>query len=268
MKIVVIDGPDLIGSMLVAKLIEDGQDAVLASAASGVNILTGEGLAAAVRNAWVVVDLSNPQSIDDASVIDFFTTSTLNLLAEETAAGVLHHVALSVVGTKRLPESRYFRGRIAQEDLIKLSSRPYTVVQATQFFDSVEDISALNTNGHEVRLAPALVQPVSREDVVATLAEVSQGPPRNGVVEVAGPEQFHLEEFIRHGLLARDDPRVVVADPEALYLGAHLRERTLLPGEGAHQGETRFRDWLAEPVDECSTETATQNSSGPMLRVV
>lgn len=220
MRIVVIDGPDPTGSMLVTRLLENGHDASLASVATGVNPLTGEGLAAAIRNAWVVVDVSNPPSFSDSSVIDTVTTSTLNLLAEETAAGVYHHVALSIVGTKRLPESRYFRAKIAQEELIRLSSRPYTVVESTQYFDSTKDLYEANSNGEEVRLAPALVQPVSREDVVAVLAEVSQAAPKNGIVEVAGPEQFRLEEFVRHGLIARDDPRIVVADSEALYFGA------------------------------------------------
>lgn len=244
MKIVIIGGIGAIASKLADKLAEQGHESVQASPATGVNVLTGQGLAAALRGASVVVDVSDPQSYGGASAIGFFQTSTLNLLAEETAAGVDHHVALSIVGANRLPESGYFRDRIDQEELIRLSSRPYTIVHATQFFESVSLISEAAAIDNEVRLAPALVQPLALEDLITTLAEITLGPPRNATVEVAGPELFHLEEFIRHGLIARQDPRVVVADPEALFFGARLHERSLLPREDAQIGATRFHDWL------------------------
>jgi uncharacterized protein YbjT (DUF2867 family) len=248
MKIVVIGGSGLIGSKLVTKLHERGHETVAASPDTGVNTLTGEGLATALAGASVVVDVSNAPSFEEAAVLEFFDTSTRNLLAAEAAAGVGHHVALSVVGTERLSESGYFRAKIAQEELIKDSSIPYSIVHATQFFEFVKSIAAAATDGNTVRLAPALIQPIAADDVAAAVGEISVGPPVNGVVEVAGPEQFGLDELIRRGLSARNDPREVIADPRARYFGAVLNERTLLPGDDARIAETRFEDWLSRPA--------------------
>ena len=229
MKIVVIGGSGLIGSKLVAKLRELGHEAVAASPDSGVNTLTGEGLAEVLKGASVVVDVSNSPSFEDAAVMKFFTTSTRNLLAAEAEAGVGHHVALSVVGTERLSESGYFRAKIAQEKLIKDSSIPFSIVHATQFFEFVKSIAASATDGNAVRLAPVLIQPMAADDVASALSRIAAGPPVNGTVEVAGPQQFRLDELIRQGLSARNDPREVIADPHARYFGADLGERTLVP---------------------------------------
>jgi uncharacterized protein YbjT (DUF2867 family) len=248
MKIVVIGGSGLIGSKLVTRLDEDGHDAVAASPDSGVNTLTGTGLADALQGAAVVVDVSNSPSFADAAVMEFFETSTRNLLAAEAAAGVGHHVALSVVGTERLSESGYFRAKIAQEQLIRDSSIPYSIVHATQFFEFVKSIAAAATDGDTVRLAPVLIQPIAADDVAGAVSRVAEGAPANGIVEVAGPEQFRLDELIRRALSARNDPRTVVADPHARYFGAELGERTLVPGDGARIGETRFEDWLRQPA--------------------
>ncbi len=245
MKIVVIGGTGLIGSKLVADLGRDGHEAVAASPASGVNTLTGEGLADALEGASVVVDVSNSPSFEDAAVLEFFETSTRNLLAAEEAAGVTHHVALSVVGTDRLGESGYFRAKTAQETLIESSQVPYSIVHATQFFEFVERMAKDATDGDTVRLAPVLVQPMAADDVAAAVARVAVGAPVNGIVEVAGPEPLRLDELVRQALTARDDPREVVADPDARYFGAELDERTLLPGDGARLGDTRFEDWLS-----------------------
>lgn len=248
MKIVIIGGTGLIGSKLVRKLKEHGHQAVPASPDSGVNTLTGEGLAEALAGADVVIDVSNSPSFEDAAVLKFFETSTGNLLAAEAAAGVRHHVALSVVGTDRLSESGYFRAKIAQEKLITSSPIPYSIVHATQFFDFIKSIADAATKGNTVRLAPVLIQPVAAEDVAKAVGRVSVGAPLNGTVEVAGPEQFRLDELIRRGLKERGDPREVVADPEARYFGAILGERTLLPGDNAKIAETRFEDWLAQSL--------------------
>jgi uncharacterized protein YbjT (DUF2867 family) len=245
MRIVVIGGSGLIGSKLVTILTEQGHDAVAASPKSGVNTLTGEGLAEILEGASVVVDVSNSPSFEDAAVIEFFTTSTRNLLTFEAAAGVGHHVALSVVGTERLSASGYFRAKIAQEKLIKESSIPFSIVHATQFFEFVTSIADAATDGNAVRLAPVLIQPMAADDVASAVASVTIGTPVNGTVEVAGPEQFRLDELVRQGLSARDDPREVVADPHARYYGAELSERTLVPSDGARLGETRFEDWLS-----------------------
>jgi uncharacterized protein YbjT (DUF2867 family) len=245
MKIVVIGGSGLIGSKLVAKLGEHGHEAVAASPRSGVNTITGEGLAEALDGASVVVDVSNSPSFEDAAVLEFFETSTRNLLAAETVAGVGHHVALSVVGTERLSESGFFRAKIAQEKLIKESSIPYSIVHATQFFEFVGSIAEAAADGDTVRLAPVLIQPMAAEDVAGAVGRVSVGSPVNGTVEVAGPERFRLDELVRRGLSARDDPREVIADPHARYFGAELGERTLVPGDDAILTETRFDDWLS-----------------------
>ena len=244
MTIVVIGGTGLIGSKLVPKLREHGHEAVPASPDSGVNTLTGEGLAEILDGAQVVVDVSNSPSFEDEAVLGFFSTSTRNLLEAEGAAGVGHHVALSVVGTDRLSESGYFRAKIAQEKLIEESNIPYSIVHATQFFEFVKSIADAATDGDTVRLAPVLIQPMAAEDVAAAVGRTAVEPPVNGIVEVAGPEQFRLDEFIRQGLEAREDPRDVIADPDARYFGARLDERTLVPGDDAGLAETHFEDWL------------------------
>ncbi len=250
MKIVVIGGSGLIGTKLVNKLREHGHEAVAASPNSGVNTLTGEGLADVLVGASVVVDVSNSPSFEDAAVMEFFKTSTRNLLAAEAEAGVGHHVALSVVGTERLSESGYFRAKIAQEKLIKESSIPYSIVHATQFFEFVKSIADAATDGNSVRLAPVLIQPMAADDVASAVGKIAVGTPVNGTVEVAGPEQFRLDELIRQGLSARNDPREVVADPHARYSGAELSERTLVPGDDAQLGETRFEDWLSRSASQ------------------
>jgi uncharacterized protein YbjT (DUF2867 family) len=248
MKIVVIGGTGLIGSRLVRKLNEQGHQAVPASPDSGVNTLTGEGLAEAFDGAAVVVDVSNSPSFEDTAVLKFFQTSTSNILKAEAAAGVGHHVALSVVGTERLSESGYFRAKIVQEKLISESSIPYSIVHATQFFEFTKRMADDATVGNTVRLPPVLIQPMAAEDVASAVARVAVGSPLNGTEEVAGPEQFRLDELIRRGLKERHDPREVVADPDARYFGAALGERTLLPGSKAILAETRFEDWLNQAL--------------------
>ncbi|HEX2404205.1 MAG TPA: NmrA family transcriptional regulator, partial [Acidimicrobiia bacterium] len=215
---------------------------------TGVNTVTGDGLPEALDGSDVVVDVSNSPSFEDAAVLDFFTRSTGNLLVAEAAAGVGHHVALSVVGTYRLSESGYFRAKIAQENLIKESSIPYSIVHATQFFEFIKGIADGATEGNIVRLAPVLIQPMAADDVAMLVSRTTVGPPMNGTVEVAGPEQFRLDEFIREGLTARNDPREVATDPEARYFGAVLRERTLVPDADAILGATRLEDWLAQSL--------------------
>src|SRR5262247_1815706 len=249
MKIVVIGGSGLIGSKLVIKLREQGHEVVAASPSSGVNALTGEGLAEALTGAQVVVDVSNSPSWEDAAVMKFFDTSTRNLLAYEAAEGVEHHVALSVVGTERLLESGYFRAKIAQENLIKGSSIPYSIVRATQFFEFVKGIADFSTDGNKVLLPPALIQPMAADDVASAVGQVAIGSPVNGTIEVGGPEQFRLYELVQRYLAARKDPREVVADPHARYYGVELSERTLVPGDDAQLGETRFADWLSRSAE-------------------
>jgi len=244
MKTVVIGGTGLIGSKVVRKLREQGNEAVPASPDTGVNTLTGDGLAEVLKGAAVVVDVSNSPSFEDTAVLNFFRTSTTNLLEAEAAAGVRHHVALSVVGTDRLSESGYMRAKIAQEKLIEGSSIPYSIVHATQFFEFIKSIADAATQGDTVRLAPVLIQPMAAEDVATAVAGVAVGAPLNDIVEVAGPEQFRLDEIVRRYLTARDDPRSVIADPHARYYGAELGERTLVP-DNATIGETRFEDWLS-----------------------
>jgi uncharacterized protein YbjT (DUF2867 family) len=248
MKIVVIGGSGLIGSKLVTKLGEQGHEAVPASPDTGVNTLTGEGLADVLAGASVVVDVSNSPAFEDNAVMEFFETSTRNILAAEAAAGVGHHVALSVVGTDRLSESGYFRAKIAQEKRIKDSSIPYSIVHATQFFEFVKSIADAATDGNTVRLAPVLIQPIAADDVAQELDRIAVGPPLNGITEVAGPEQFRLDELIRQGLAARNDPREVIADPGGRYFGAQLTERILVPGDDAILAETRFDDWLSQSM--------------------
>ena len=245
MKVVVIGGSGLIGSKLVEQLREAGQDPLSASPDSGIDTLTGEGLAEALEDARVVVDVSNAPMWDDAAVLEFFQTSTRNVLAAEADAGVGHHVALSVVGTERLLESGYFRAKLAQEEAIEAGSIPYTIVRATQFFEFLGRIADSSADGETVRLAPVLVQPEAADDVAATLADVAVGAPVNGIVELAGPEPFRLDELARRVLRANGDPSEVTSDPHARYFGAELDDRSLIPGDDARIAPTRFEDWLA-----------------------
>ena len=248
MKIVVVGGTGLIGSKLVNKLREDGHEAVAAAPNTGVNTLTREGLAHALKGASVVVDVSNSPSWDDAAVLNFFETSTRNLLTYEAAARVGHHVALSVVGTDRLSESGYFRAKIAQEKMIKESSIPYSIVHATQFFEFLKGLADISMIDGKVHLPPVLFQPMAAEDVASGVAKVAVDRPLNGIVEIAGPEQFRVDELVRRRLAALEDPREVIADPNALYSGAKISEKTLLPGNNARLGETRFETWLTQPA--------------------
>jgi len=244
MKIVVIGGTGLIGSKLVKKLREHGQEVVAASPNSGVNSVTGEGLADALKAASVVVDVTNAPSWEDTAVLKFFETSTRNLLAYGAAAGVGHYVALSVVGTERLLESGYFRAKLAQENLIKASSIPYSIVHATQFFEFVKQIADYSTDGNQVRLPPALFQPMAADDVASALGRIATSSPVNGTIEIGGPEKFRLDELVRRALAAFQDPREVISDPHGRYYGIQVSERSLVPGDDARFGETRFEDWL------------------------
>jgi uncharacterized protein YbjT (DUF2867 family) len=225
-----------------------GHEALAASPDSGVNTITGAGLREALKGASVVVDVSNSPSFEDKAVMTFFETSTRNLLAAEAEAGVGHHVALSVVGTDRLPDSGYLRAKLAQETLIKSSSVPYSIVHATQFFEFVKRIADEATQGDTVRLAPVLIQPIAASEVAAAVASISVGTPLNATVEVAGPEQVRFDVLIQRGLKARNDPRKVVADPHARYFGTELSERSLVAGSAARLGKIRFEDWLSQPA--------------------
>ncbi|GAA4468746.1 SDR family oxidoreductase [Phytohabitans houttuyneae] len=243
MKVVVIGGTGLIGSKVVARLGEHGHEAVAAAPNTGVNALTGEGLAEALAGADVVVDVSNSPSFEDAAVLEFFTTSTRNLLAAEAAASVGHHVALSVVGTERLQQSGYFRAKAAQEKLIEDGAVPYSIVRATQFFEFVKAMADAAAEGDSVRFAPVLFQPIVSDEVAQAVGRTAVGSPVKGMVEVAGPEQFRMDRFFREALAFRGDPREVVTDPQARYFGAEVGERTLLPGAEATLGEVRFGTW-------------------------
>jgi uncharacterized protein YbjT (DUF2867 family) len=249
MKIVVIGGTGLIGSKLVEKLRKDGHEPLAASPDTGVDAITGEGLAEALEGARVVVDVANAPAWEDAAVLDFFETSSRSLLAGETAAGVGHHVTLSVVGAGRLPESGYFRAKAAQEEVVKAGPVPYTIVRATQFFEFIGRIADSSTEGDAVRLPPALVQPESADDVASTLADVAVGAPLNDTVELAGPEAFPLDELARRFLMASGDPRQVAADVHARYFGAELDDRSLTPGDDARIATTHFEDWLRQSVN-------------------
>ena len=246
MKIVVIGGTGLIGSKLVPKLRQQGHEAVAAALNTGVNTLTGEGLAEVLQGASVVVDVSNSPSWEDAAVLKFFETSTRNLLTQGAAAGVTHHVALSVVGTDRLSESGYFRAKIAQEKLIKESSVPYSIVHATQFFEFLKGLADISMVGGQVHLPPVLFQPMAADDVASGVATVAVGAPVNRIVEIGGPEPFRVDELVQRHLASIKDPRKVVADPDARYAGAKLSERTLVPGSNARLGKTRYETWLAQ----------------------
>jgi uncharacterized protein YbjT (DUF2867 family) len=246
MKIVVIGGSGLIGSKLVIKLRNEGHEVIAASPSSGVDSVTGEGLADALKGTSVVVDVSNSPSWEDAAVLKFFETSTRNLLTNETAARVGHHVALSVVGTERLSESGYFRAKIAQEKMIKNSAIPYSIVQATQFFEFLKGLADISFDGDKVHLPHVLFQPMAADDVASAVARITVGLPVNGTIEIAGSEQFRIDELVRQRLAALNDPREVIADPEARYSGAKLSLKTLVPDKTAWLGETRFETWLAQ----------------------
>jgi uncharacterized protein YbjT (DUF2867 family) len=254
MKIVVIGGTGLIGSALVEKLRSDGHEAVAAAPNTGVNTLTGEGLAEALEGAQVVVDVANAPAWDDQAVLDFFETSSRNVLAAEADAGVGHHVTLSIVGAERLGDSGYMRAKVAQEALVKAGPIPYTIVRATQFFEFIGRIADSAADGDTVRLSPALVQPESADDVSATLADVAVGAPLNDTVELAGPEAFRLSELAQRVLSANGDPREVTADPHARYFGAELDDGSLTPGDDARIAPTRFEDWLARNTTQRSPQ--------------
>ena len=250
MKIVVIGGSGLIGSRLVSRLRQGGHEVVAGSPSSGVNSITGEGLAGALAGARVVVDVSNAPSWEDKAVLAFFETSTRNLLAAEATAGVGHHVALSVVGTDRLLASGYFRAKMAQEKLIEASKAPYSLVRATQFFEFLGGIAQLGTEGQTVRLPPVMVQPLAADDVAAALADVAVGTPIDGMVEIAGPERRRLTEFVQRFLSAKRDPRKVVADARARYYGLEVNDRSLVPDDGARLGAIGFEEWLRASAGE------------------
>ena len=260
MKIVVIGGTGLIGSKLVNKLREQGHKAVAASPNTGVNTITGEGLAEVLKGASVAVDVSNSPNWEDAAVLKFFETSTRNLLAQEAASGVQHHVALSVVGTERMLEGGYFRAKIAQENLIKACSIPYSIVRATQFYEFFKGIADFSTDGNKVHLPHVLFQPMAADDVATGVGRVAVSPPVKGMVEIGGPERSHLDDFIRRGLAARKDPREVVTDPQAGYYGIKVTERTLIPGDDAKLGTIRFEDWFTQTA--AQIPRATPQSKG------
>ncbi len=244
MKFVVIGGSGLIGKQVVSNLQQLGHEVLAASRSSGINAVTGEGLADALAGAQVVVDVANSPSFEDQAVLEFFEKSSRNLIAAEKAAGVGHHVALSVVGTERLLESGDFRAKMAQEELIKAAGVPYTILRATQFFEFVGGIAGAATEGDTVRLPPALMQPVAAVDVAAAVAELAVGAPVNGMVEIAGPEPIRQDDLVRRFLTATGDARKVITDVHAGYFGIQLNDRSLTPGDNPRLGTTRFEDWL------------------------
>lgn len=248
LKIVVIGGTGLIGSKLVANLRQCGHEVIAASPSSGVNTVTGEGLAAVLVDTQVVVDVANSPSFEDKPVMEFFEKGGRNLLAAEIAAGVKHHVALSVVGTERLQASGYFRAKRVQENLIKASPIPYTIVRATQFFEFVQSIAQAATQDGVVRLSSVMMQPIAAADVAALLTEIAQAAPLQGTVEIAGPETIRIDQLVRQFLAAKQDSRPIVTDPAAGYFGTPVNDQSLTPGAGARLGATRFRDWLNSPV--------------------
>jgi uncharacterized protein YbjT (DUF2867 family) len=244
MKIVVIGGTGLIGTKLVNKLRQHGHEVVAASPSTGVNTVTGEGLAQALAAAQVVVDVANAPNWEDNAVLAFFETSGRNLLSAEAAAGVGHHVALSVVGTERLLASGYFRAKLAQENLIKVFPIPYTIVRATQFYEFVGGLAQFATEGQTVRLPPVLMQPLAADDVAAVMADVALASPLNGTFELAGPEPIRLDDLVRQFLKATRDARTVITDPKALYYGIMVNDQSLTPGDNPRLGTIRFEDWL------------------------
>ncbi len=257
MKIVVIGGSGLIGTKLVSKLRQRGHEVVAASLSTGVNIITGEGLAGAFAGAQVVVDVANSPSFDDKSVMEFFETSGRNILPAEAAAGVGHHVALSVVGTERLLKSGYFRAKMAQEKLIKDSKLPYTILRATQFFEFIGAIATSSTSGNTVRLPHALFQPIAAEDVADALVDTALAAPVNGTIEVAGPEPLPLDEVVRQFLRAHKDERQVATDVHAPYFGQEVTDQSLTPGDSPRLGQTRFVTWLKQSTASSSAEATT-----------
>lgn len=246
MKIIVFGGSGFIGKKLVSMLRRHGHDVVPASPSLGVNAVTGEGLAAALAGAQVTVDVTNSPSYEDQAVMDFFTTTTRHLLAQGATAGVRHHVLLSIVGIDGLPECGYYRAKLAQEKLIRAAAIPFTIVRATQFFEFIPVITQLATTAQTVRLPAAGMQPILGDDVADVLAEIATQPPVNGTLELAGPEVIAQDELARRWLKSQDKTDVVVTDPAARYFGAQLQPRSLLPGEQARLGRTRFDDWLAQ----------------------
>jgi uncharacterized protein YbjT (DUF2867 family) len=244
MKIVVIGGTGLIGSKVAEKLKQKGHEVIAAAPNTGVNTITGEGLADALAGARIVVDVANSPSFEDQAVMDFFQTSGRNLLAAEVAAGVRHHVALSIVGTDRTPDNGYFRAKVAQEKLIKTSGIPYTIIRSTQFLEFLGGIAASSTDGNIVRLSPGLFQPIAADDVAAIIADVALAAPRNGIIEIAGPERAPFNEIVARYLKAVHDPREVVSDPEARYWGGRVEERSLVPLGDARLGRIGFDEWL------------------------
>lgn len=262
MRIVVIGGSGLIGSKLVPKLRERGHEAVAAAPQTGVNTLTGEGVAEVLKGASVAVDVSNSPSWEDAAVMNFFETSTRNLLAYEASAGVGHHVALSGVGTERLSESGYFRAKIIQEKLIKSSAIPYTIVHATQFFEFLKQLADISFDGKQVRLPDALFQPMAADDVASAMGRFAVGQPINGTVEIGGPEPFRIDELVRRRMTSLNDSREVIADPNTRYSGAKIHERTLVPGNNAQLGETRFETWLKQPAQNSQTNSQASARAG------
>ena len=258
MKIVVIGGTGLIGAKVAGKLHRKGHEVVPAAPRTGVNTITGEGLDNALSDAEIVVDVANSPSFEDRAALKFFETSGCNLLAAEAGANVRHHVALSIVGTDRLSECGYFRAKLAQENLIRASKIPYTILRATQFFEFVGGIVESSSDGQIVRLSPALFQPVASDDVAVALVDVTLAAPINGVVELAGPERFSFDEFARKYLTASNDPRKVVADIHARYFGAELDDRSLTPGDDPRLGSVRFEKWLARFARE--THRASQST--------
>ena len=244
MKIVVIGGTGLIGSKTVAILRQGGHEVVAASPNTGVNTITGAGLKEAMAGTQVVIDLANSPSFEDTAVLEFFETSGRNLLAAEAVAGVQHHVALSIVGTDRTPENGYFRAKVAQEKLIKASGIPYTIIRSTQFLEFLGGIAASSTDGHAVRLSPGLFQPIAADDVAPIVADVALAAPRNGIVEIAGPERAPFNDIVARYLKALGDPREVVRDPEARYFGGRVEERSLVPLGDARLGRIGLDEWL------------------------
>jgi len=246
MKIVVIGGSGLIGSRLVKVLLDRGHEPIAASRATGIDSLTGAGLTEALEGASVVIDATNAPSREDTAVMNFFETSTRNLLVYEAAARVSHHVALSVVGVERMPESGYLRAKLAQENLIKAASIPYSIVRATQFYESVKSIADFATDGNQVHLPPVFFQPMAADDVAAAISGIAMGAPINCIVEIGGPETWRLDEVVRLSLATHQDSREVVTDPHGHYYDIAVKEHTLLPGDGARLGTTLFEDWLAQ----------------------
>jgi len=248
MKIVVIGGSGRIGSKVVARLREKGHEVVAGSPSTGINTITGEGLAEALAGAEVVVDVANSPSFETQAAMEFFQTAGRNLFAAEKAAGVRHHVALSVVGSERLVAMGYFSAKLAQESLIKGSKIPYTIVRATQFFEFLDAIAQDANQGQTARLSPALVQPMASEDVAAAVADAALAPPANGMIEVSGPDRIPLDDIIRRYLRAKKDPRQVIADVNARYFGIEMNDQTLTPGNNPRLGPTRFEDWLSRSM--------------------